>query len=113
VKGGIEVELNKSGLGKEYRESLKLLNERIRELQSIRIELIHSYAKIKRIAEESGELQELKARLAPLILMQKDLREATIEVEEYYTPEHYRNSKITMNKREPHVEKYAPLYYDM
>lgn len=39
------------------------------------MELIHSFAKAKKVAVESGELQELKARIAPLILMQQDLRE--------------------------------------
>ena len=99
------MELNKSGLGKEYRDSLTLLNKRISDLQQKRKALMND--------PYSGSMATIKSRLLPLILMQRELKEVAIEVEEYYTPGHYRNSKITMNKREPKIEKYAPLYYDM
>lgn len=82
-------------LAKEYKLSLRELNIRINELKSQKDMLaLKPYSPIR-----EGEIEELKARLKPLVAMQSDLKTVTKEVKHYYDRSWWRSEKYTLNQR--------------
>jgi len=82
-------------LAKEYKLSLKALNERINELKCQKDMLaLRPYSPIR-----EGDIDEIKDRLKPLVAMQTDLKAVTQEVKHYYDRSWWRSEKYTLNQR--------------
>jgi hypothetical protein len=87
--------LNVKELAKEYKLSHRELNIRINELKSQKDMLaLKSYS-----TEREGEIEELRARLKPLVAMQSELKIVTQEVKHYYDRSWWRSEKHTLNQR--------------
>ena len=82
-------------LAKEYKQSLKILNQRVTELKDQKAELaLQPYSLIR-----EGELEELSLRLKPLNAMLSDLKAVAKEVEYYYDRSWWRSETFTLNQR--------------
>ncbi|MHB8061273.1 MAG: hypothetical protein ACYDG2_01360 [Ruminiclostridium sp.] len=82
-------------LAKEYKLSLRILNERINELKSQKDMLaLKPYSPVR-----EGNIEEIKARLKPLNSMQSDLKAVSKEVEYYYDRSWWRSETFTLNQR--------------
>jgi len=80
-------------LAREYKKSLQLLNSRIAVLKN-RLKKLEKKRKLHK-----EEIRELRQRLEPLMAMQRDLREITREVKNYYIRSWWRSEKYTCNNR--------------
>lgn len=80
-------------LAKEYKESLRLLTGRISILK----------IKLKEMEQDrntsKSDIRELRQRLKPLMAMQRDLREISKEVKNYYVRSWWRSERYTCNSR--------------
>lgn len=82
-------------LAKEYKQSLKLLSNRVNELRIQKAELaLQPYNPIR-----EGEMEELSLRLKPLNAMLSDLKAVAKEVENYYDRSWWRSETFTLNQR--------------
>ena len=82
-------------LAKEYKQSLKILNQRVTELKDQKAELtLQPYSPIR-----EGEMEEIRARLKPLNSMLSDLKTVSKEVEHYYDRSWWRSETFTLNQR--------------
>ena len=89
-------------LAKEYKRSLKLITCRVNMLK-IRLKELEANRR-----SSKQEITELKMRLKPLLAMQRDLREITREVQNYYVPGWWRSENYTFNRRKP--RRYIPYF---
>jgi len=80
-------------LAREYRKSLQLITSRINILK-IRLKELEQDRSIPK-----EDIQELQKRLKPLLAMQRDAREVTKEVKNYYDRSWWRSEKYTCNNR--------------
>lgn len=79
----------------EYKKSLKLLTERINELNNQKDMLARkSYS-----PERECNIDDIRDRLKPLNAMLKDLKAVTKEVEHYYDRSWWRSEEFTLNQR--------------
>ncbi len=82
-------------LAKEYKQSLKILIQRINELKEQKKMLaLQSYS-----PEREGDIEELRDRLKPLNSMLSDLKAVTKEVEHYYDRGWWRSEAFTLNQK--------------
>lgn len=82
-------------LAKEYKQSLKLLSNRVNELRIQKQALaLQPYSPIR-----EGEMEELSLRLKPLNAMLSDLKLVAKEVENYYDRSWWRSETFTLNQR--------------
>ena len=90
-KGG----LNVKELAKEYKSSLKVLSERVNELKSQKNMLaLKPYSPVN-----EGEIDDIKARLKPLVAMQNELKAVAKEVNHYYDRSWWRSEIYTLNQK--------------
>lgn len=103
-------------LAREYKLSLSILNARIRELTSAKINLIEKRKKLGYNPQKADEIDAyisiLEDRLKPLRLMQQDTREVTKEVEHYYDKDHWRSPKYTLNSTKSRKYIFSRPVYD-
>ncbi len=82
-------------LVKDYKRSLRLLSERIYELNIEKRKLaLKLYSPIR-----EGEMEELRLRLKPLNSMLNELKAVAKEVEYYYDRSWWRREAFTLNQR--------------
>lgn len=91
---------NNNELAKEYAKSLQLITDRIEELKikkkeiEIRLELEN-----ERDIEVNKSLIQIEDRLKHLLQIQRNVREISIEVKNYYERSWWRSEKYTLNCR--------------
>lgn len=94
-----QVLLNFIELANDYKQSLKLLNTRIKEISDTRDLAINNCRRHHNDPEKDPEVIGLKDRLKPLIIMASELQEVTREVRHYYDRRWWRNETLTFNQR--------------
>jgi uridine kinase len=90
-------------LAKEYKASMCLLSNRIKELVSLKIQLQES----SKDPEKDPDVIDLNDRINKLSLMQRDTQEVTKEVEHYFDRWWWRSEKYTLNSRKARKFIYA------
>ena len=90
-------------LAREYKESLRILNQRINELTELKIKLQET----SKDPEHDPDIIELNERLEPLLTMQRDAREVVAVVKNYYRKEYWRSEEYTLNSRKSRKHVYV------
>lgn len=94
-------------LARQYKESLSILNKRIKELSDRMYVEISTCKKMKQDPDRNFDIIDLKDRLKHLVSMANDLREVTKEVQHYYDRWWWRSEALTCNQRKPRSFIYA------
>jgi len=97
-------------LAKDYKQSLKILNQGIKDLAEKEKYL---KSKLSRSASEDYEVKGIPDRLKILKNMQTDLAETTREVKNYYVKGWWRSGKYTFNQNKPKPAIYSEPIYDV
>jgi hypothetical protein len=99
--------LTKQDLVKQYKESLKLLHNRIKVLSGAKDDAIKCCWKRKQDPNRDPDVIELNDRLKHLNNIVKDLNEVTKEVQHYYDRWWWRSETLTCNQRKSRSFIYA------
>jgi DNA repair ATPase RecN len=95
----------------EYKRSLDLLNQRIKELQAKKKKLEIICTNRGGNIKADPLIIELNERINPLKRMKTELQEVVKEVLNYYKRAYWRNESLGMNEQKAITIYYAPIFY--
>jgi hypothetical protein len=97
-------------LSEQYKESIKIIRQRLKELNVIKLELQSksTYEDIKK----DPAIVAIKLRIAPLRLITGELSMVEKEVRNYYESGWWRSPLLTMNQNKGIEFTYSEAVYD-
>jgi hypothetical protein len=82
-----------------YKATVKILNNRIDELNSKKDVAIQACKRLHVDPQKDAGVIDIENRIKPLVNMRNDLREVTKEITHYYDKGWWRSEKYTLNQR--------------